>query len=255
MSRRLIGTLTDPSGTPLAGWTLIIDARRNSAPTVPLGSRESVVLGVSGGYDLIIGDGLYMALITAPGDTVQRRLGLFLIAPGTDIDILTLIGLYTPAGSLGTVGLSLAVADEGTQLTGSATSLNFTGAGATATAVGGAVTIDVPGGGGGSAVSYSFAYGDATPAPLLVGAANKAIYSVILHILEAFNGVGASLTVGDAGQPDRLMLANQNNPAAPASYAATPDYVYGSNTQLLLSITPGAGATQGRGLLTIEVQL
>lgn len=148
MSRRLIGTLTDPSGTPLAGWTLILDARRNSAPTVPLGSRESVVLDVAGGYDMLITDGLYMALLTAPGDTVQRRLGLFLVASGTDIDILTLIGLYTPAGSLGTVGLSLAVADEGVQLTGTATSLNFTGAGATATAVGGAVTIDVPGGDG-----------------------------------------------------------------------------------------------------------
>lgn len=147
MSRRLIGTLTDPSGTPLAGWTLAIDALRNLTPSVPIGARESVVLDAAGAYDVVVDDGLYMALLYFPGSPNPRRLGSLLVEPGSDIDILTLIELYSPPGSSGTVGLSLAVADEGVQLTGSAASLKFTGAGVTATAVGGAVTVDVPDGG------------------------------------------------------------------------------------------------------------
>jgi hypothetical protein len=42
------------------------------------------------------------------------------------------------------------VSDEGTQITASVTSFNFTGAGVTATASTGAVTVNVPGGGGSS---------------------------------------------------------------------------------------------------------
>ena len=149
MSRRLIGTLTDPSGTPLAGWLLTLDARRNAAPSVPIGASESVVLDVSGGYDLLITDGLYMALLTAPGDTIQRRIGLFLVAPGTDIDILTLITLYSSATYPGPN--PLAIEDEGVQLVAAATRLNFTGAGVVATALGNSVTVAIDSGGGGGA--------------------------------------------------------------------------------------------------------
>lgn len=104
MSRRLIGTLTDPSGTPLAGWTLAIDALRNLTPSVPIGARESVLLDAAGAYDVVIDDGLYMALLYFPNNPNPRRLGSLLVEPGSDIDILTLIELYIPPGSPGTVG-------------------------------------------------------------------------------------------------------------------------------------------------------
>lgn len=145
--RRLIGTLTDPSGTPLAGWTLAVDALRNLTPSVPIGAREAVVLDSVGGYDITVDDGLYTALLAAPGGTAPRRLGIFLVEPGTDIDILSLIDLYTPPGNAGTVAAALAVLDEGATVAAITTSLNFTGAGVTASASGGAVTIAVSGGG------------------------------------------------------------------------------------------------------------
>jgi hypothetical protein len=44
----------------------------------------------------------------------------------------------------------LAIKDEGTTLTSSATSLNFTGSGVIATSIGSDVTVDISGGGGGS---------------------------------------------------------------------------------------------------------
>lgn len=49
-----------------------------------------------------------------------------------------------------TVGASIPVSDEGTQITAAVTSFNFTGAGVTATASSGAVTVNVAGGGGSS---------------------------------------------------------------------------------------------------------
>jgi len=48
------------------------------------------------------------------------------------------------AAQKGDTGPSVAVADEGTQLTAAATAFNFTGGGVTATASGGSVTVNVP---------------------------------------------------------------------------------------------------------------
>jgi hypothetical protein len=55
-----------------------------------------------------------------------------------------------PTGPTGPAGSSLAIKDEGTTLTSSATSLNFTGAGVVATNVGSDVTVNIAGGGGDS---------------------------------------------------------------------------------------------------------
>lgn len=58
---------------------------------------------------------------------------------------------YNPVNTGGGGGGSaIAVYDEGSLLTVSATSFNFTGAGVTATAVGDAITVNIPGGGGGT---------------------------------------------------------------------------------------------------------
>ena len=62
-------------------------------------------------------------------------------------------GATGPAGPTGPQGPSVAVDDEGTQLTASATSLNFVGAGVTATASGNDVTVTIPGGGGSSGLT------------------------------------------------------------------------------------------------------
>jgi hypothetical protein len=61
----------------------------------------------------------------------------------------TVAGPTGPTGPAG-AGSSLAIKDEGTTLTFSATSLNFTGAGVVATNVGSDVTVNIAGGGGGS---------------------------------------------------------------------------------------------------------
>jgi hypothetical protein len=59
----------------------------------------------------------------------------------------TVPGPTGPTGPAGS-GSNIAVSDEGSLLTSSVTSFDFTGSGVTATAVGNAVTVNIPGGGG-----------------------------------------------------------------------------------------------------------
>lgn len=106
----------------------------------------------------------------------------------------------------------------------------------------------------GAGVQASFAYGDATPTPIYTVPANKVVYSVEVVIIVPFDGIGAVITVGDAAVPDRLMAADENSLATVGSNTTAPAYNYSVDTPILLSITPGAGASQGRGIIILKVQ-
>lgn len=114
--------------------------------------------------------------------------------------------------------------------------------------------MGLPGPAGGAAIEVAFSYGDATPVSAATALAGKLVYGVQIHIRVPFNGTGAALTVGDAGDTARLMAAVDNDPTAVGSYTTTPAYAYGSDTGLTLSITPGAGASQGAGVLVLYIQ-
>jgi hypothetical protein len=107
---------------------------------------------------------------------------------------------------------------------------------------------------GSGGLEYAFAYGDATPAVIVTAPAGKIIYGVEVHIVEPFNGVGASIIVGDAGDPDRLMAAHENEPSLVGANETNPAYKYATDTPVRLTINPGAGASQGSGLLTLNIQ-
>lgn len=107
---------------------------------------------------------------------------------------------------------------------------------------------------GEGAITVPFAYGDASPAFIAEALAGKTIYSVQIFITTAFNGTGAALTVGDAGDADRLMQSTENDPSGIAGYSVAPSYKYSVDTDINLTITPGAGASAGAGLLVISIQ-
>lgn len=111
-----------------------------------------------------------------------------------------------------------------------------------------------PGTNGSGGIEFPFAWGDASPRQIVIAAAGKLVYSVQIHISTPFNGVGASLTVGDAGQSDRLMSVYQSDPNTAGNYTAAPSHRYGTATPLLLTINPGAGASAGVGLLTLFIE-
>ncbi len=99
-----------------------------------------------------------------------------------------------------------------------------------------------------------FSFGDASPEFIVTVPAGKTVYEVRIDINTPFDGVGAALEVGDTGTPDQLMTAAQNDPSLQGSYISSPAFVYVATTQVKLSITPGAGATQGSGVLVLSMQ-
>lgn len=111
-----------------------------------------------------------------------------------------------------------------------------------------------PGTDGSGMVSIPFQYGNATPKSLVVALAGKTVYSVALYITESFDGVGASLSVGDAGSAGRLMLTTENDPLSVGGYITNPSYSYGADTQLLLTINQGAGPSQGAGVVLLQIE-
>lgn len=111
-----------------------------------------------------------------------------------------------------------------------------------------------PPGNGTGRTEVRFDWGDATPKNLLTVTAGKLIEKVAVYVVEAFDGTSPALTVGDAGDTDRLMTAGQVDPAAAGTYEVRPNHQYGTDTVITLSITPGSGASAGSGLVAIEYE-
>lgn len=110
-------------------------------------------------------------------------------------------------------------------------------------------------GGGGAApteATLSFAYGDASPLPVFTLPVAALIVSASLSIRTAFDGAGASLQLGMQGQPGRLIPSNDIAPDLEAQYETYPDLPLAAGTQILLTITPGTGATRGAGAVVID---
>jgi hypothetical protein len=108
--------------------------------------------------------------------------------------------------------------------------------------------------GAGGRYEFRFDWGDATPKPLLTAPTGKLIERVAVYVVEPFDGTSPALTVGDAGDADRLMTTAQVDPAAVGAYEVSPGHQYGSDTEITLSITAGSGASAGSGLVVIEYE-
>lgn len=109
-----------------------------------------------------------------------------------------------------------------------------------------------PPGAGDGGIHIPFGYGDASPHALLT-LNNQTVISATIVITQAFDGVGATLRLGDATTPGRLIDIAQNLPSAIGAYQTYPCYLYQTSTPILLTIVPGAGATQGAGFILLEV--
>jgi hypothetical protein len=105
-----------------------------------------------------------------------------------------------------------------------------------------------------STIALPFAWGDATPSTVGLVPANKIITRTQLAITAAFNGTAPALQVGFSGSLDALMPTTHNDPAALGIYETTPGVSFGTDKTILLSITPGSGASAGAGLLVVTFQ-
>jgi len=98
----------------------------------------------------------------------------------------------------------------------------------------------------------NFSYGDATPKLLYTALAACVIDLSQIIIRNAFNGVGASLSIGTAGDNSAVMSVSTNDPAMVQTFEASPDLIMAIGDALYLYITPGAGATVGNGQVLLS---
>ncbi|HEY9643322.1 MAG TPA: hypothetical protein V6C57_22730 [Coleofasciculaceae cyanobacterium] len=105
---------------------------------------------------------------------------------------------------------------------------------------------------GSGALKVAFAFGDASPAQIALLAAGSTVFTAQIVIQIPLNGIGARLQLGDAQMSDRLISASQVDAGFAAEYETNPGQTYPDATEILLTITPGEGCTQGAGYILLE---
>ena len=106
------------------------------------------------------------------------------------------------------------------------------------------------GGGAAKQESINFSYGDVTTQTIYQALAGQRITRVEVAFDVAFN-VASTLSVGDSGDTQRLMGTGQNNPLLGGDWGSHPFHLYASNTNILLTLNAGMGATQGSGSVIV----
>lgn len=105
-------------------------------------------------------------------------------------------------------------------------------------------------GGASKQESINFSYGDVTTQTIFQALAGQRITRVEVVFDTAFN-VASSLSVGDSGNTQRLMATDQNFPLLGGAWGSHPFHKYASNTNVLLTLNAGSGATQGAGTVIV----
>lgn len=114
------------------------------------------------------------------------------------------------------------------------------------------VLVGPPGADGAPSIRHSFSFGDATPFAFATPASGVTLQRCRVIIDTAFNGVGASISVGSSATPDLLMPSSGLLPGVAGSYETSPDLKLNAALALSIFITPGSGASAGAGRIIIE---
>jgi hypothetical protein len=108
-----------------------------------------------------------------------------------------------------------------------------------------------PKGESGAGQSFGIAFGDVADRAVFTMPRPGLVQSVCLNITTAWDGAGAALAV-KAGAID-LMPAAGNDPGMVAVFEWTPAVHLAADAQIRMLNTAGAGATQGAGLLVLDI--
>lgn len=150
----------------------------------------------------------------------------------------------------------VAVSENGILKVATLRNLNMIGA-TVADAGGGQADVTVAGGGAlynqwKAAVNFSFS--DVSPINLYLAQLGERVVTIQIVVTEVFDGINPSLSVGDIGDTSRLMTAQQCDLTQLGEDESNPGYQYAVNTQTIITLNPGAGATQGRATALIQIE-
>jgi hypothetical protein len=233
-------TLVDAQGRIRVGWstadgtavTESLSVTLGAAPVqVPLRPQSAIALDVAGSPTW------YEITLTQAG-TDRRDTHRFQVPDSASPERLAdLIGAATiPAGSLLAGRLVPEGGGVGQVLTRTApNALGWANAGT----------------GSSSLIEHPFAWGDANPATVGIPLQGQTVFRAEIVITSAFDGAGASLKLGDAGNNERLIAAADVDPAQVAVFETAPAVTFDGLTAVLLTIVPGSAASAGRGVVRL----
>lgn len=128
--------------------------------------------------------------------------------------------------------------------------VDFTGI--TVVSVGAQGPTGATGPSGSSAPPVNFAFGDASPMVISPGQPAQVILQITVHIATAFNGAGASLTVGTVASPSLYVESSQLDLAVETEFQINVGKNMTAATDIIATITPGTGATTGAGWILVD---
>lgn len=101
-------------------------------------------------------------------------------------------------------------------------------------------------------IEVAFAFDDSSPISLGMIPAGARVISRRVIVEETFDGSSPTVTLGDAGDPDRLMADSDSDLTAGADYEVRePTVLYADQTELIATLVPDA-STQGAGVILVE---
>lgn len=106
---------------------------------------------------------------------------------------------------------------------------------------------------GSAFVEANFSFGDASPTPIYFTLTPTFIATVRLIIQTPFNGAGALIALGTAALPELLMKVTDNAPTAALEFESNPNVDLATGQDVMLTIIPGTGATQGHGKILLQL--
>lgn len=109
----------------------------------------------------------------------------------------------------------------------------------------------VSGGGAAPPATLDFAFNTASPAKITRMALGVRAWSVVVVVDTAFNGAAPVMTVGDAGDNDRLVVAADVNLKVAGRYEIPTSYKFAADTDVNVYLTPD-GSTAGAASVRLE---
>jgi len=107
---------------------------------------------------------------------------------------------------------------------------------------------------GTGAVTIPFEWNSITILPLTIAIFDKTVLMLEVCMVTAFDGAGASLSIGDTANHSRLMTTGEVDPTLEATFSNNPGYRYSNSTQVNLYINPGSGASRGSGVVSVFME-
>jgi hypothetical protein len=99
----------------------------------------------------------------------------------------------------------------------------------------------------------AFAFGNASPVMIGTVPTGRYLAEIRVDISQAFDGTGASISIGEIGSPEKYVRADASLISETGIYEHPLSVLMSAANDVFLFITPGVGATTGQGQIILNI--